>query len=341
MTFETTTPMPAVPSTAPGPLGAPADREVPEEFAAACRAAPWRLAGTARVTPVTVDTRSGVRLKCENLQLTGSFKLRGAFNALSGLGATDVVVGSSGNHGIAVAWAARRLGVTATVVMTRTSSSHKREAVRALGARVVLCDGGNEARGARVGEIAEETGAMVVSSFDHPLVVAGQASVGFEILDQVPDATTVVVPVGGGGLLAGVATAVALSGRPVRVLGVEPAGADDTARSLALGQRVSIAPPTTICDGVHAQTPGEFTFPLLQRFVEGIVVVDDAAVLHALRDLGAQGMTVEPTGALALAGARTLPSAGGVVAVVSGGNIRPEELRRLTGVTPARPVPMP
>ncbi len=320
---------------------APVAPTVSAEFAAVCRAARRRVATTARTTPISVDARTGIRLKCENLQLTGSFKLRGAYSALSALGAAEVVVGSSGNHGIAIAWAARRLGVRATVVMTRTSSRHKQEIIQGFDARVVLCAGGNEARGARVRQIAEESGAVPISSYDHPLVVAGQASVGFEILEQVPDAATLVVPVGGGGLLAGVAAAVAISRRPVRVIGVEPAGADDTARSLALGRRIAIDPPTTVCDGVHAQTPGEFTFPLVQRLVHDILVVDDDAVLHAMRDLAGQGMTVEPTGALALAGARTLRSAENVVAIVSGGNISPEEFCRLHGSRPAEHVRTP
>jgi threonine dehydratase len=300
-------------------------------LAAECLAARERISGTVRTTPVLVDRSTGIRLKCENLQRTGSFKIRGAYSALSALGAPAVVVGSSGNHGIATAWAAGRLGVATTVVMTRTSSRYKQERIRRLGARVVLCQGGNDARGQRVEELAQATGAFALSSYDHPLVVAGQSSVGFEILDQVPDAGTIVVPVGGGGLLAGIALAVATSGRPVRVVGVEPTAGDDTARSLLLGRRVTIAPPLSVCDGVLAQSPGAFTFPLVRRLVDEVLVVDDDEVLRAMRDLAGQGTTVEPTGALALAGARRLPSADGVVAVLSGGNVEPAEFRRLTG----------
>ncbi|MGF1426681.1 threonine ammonia-lyase [Kitasatospora sp. LaBMicrA B282] len=305
-------------------------------FAADCRAARERLAGTVRTTPIRTDHLTGIALKCENLQVTGSFKFRGAYSALSALGAQEVVVGSSGNHGIAVAWAAKQLGVATTVVMTESSSRHKQALIRGLGARVVPCPGGNDARGQRVREIAEATGAVSVSSFDHPLVVAGQASVGFEILAQLPGARTIVAPVGGGGLLAGIAVAAAASGRPVRVVGVEPAGADDTARSLALGRRVMIDPPVSICDGVLAQTPGEFTFPLVQRLVDEVVVVDDTEVIAAMRDLARQGMRIEPTGALALAGARRLPSSPGVVAVVSGGNVAPQEFGRLVGADPVQ-----
>ncbi len=311
-------------------------RGVGAAFATECRAARERIADTVRTTPIRADRPTGIGLKCEHLQLTGSFKLRGAYSALSALGAKEVVVGSSGNHGIAVAWAARRLGIAATVVMTEGASRHKQTVIHGLGADVVRCPGGNDARGRRVGELAESTGAVAVSSFDHPLVVSGQSSVGFEILEQSPRVGTIVAPVGGGGLLSGIAVAVAASGRPVRVVGVEPAGADDTARSLALGRRVTIEPPESVCDGVLAQTPGEFTFPLIQRLVDEVIVVDDAAVLAAMRDLARQGMRVEPTGALALAGARRLPSSAGVVAVVSGGNVAPTEFRRLVGAGPVQ-----
>ncbi|MFE0019382.1 pyridoxal-phosphate dependent enzyme [Amycolatopsis sp. NPDC059021] len=303
-------------------------------FAVQCLAARDRISPMIRCTPVLTAPAAKIHLKCENEQTTGSFKARGALNALTALAPDAVVVGSSGNHGIATAWAASRLGIGATVVMTEAASAFKQDRIRRLGARVVTCPGGNNARGDRVTEIAAATGAVAVSSYDHPLVVAGQASVGFEILEQVAGATTIVVPVGGGGLLAGVATAVEISGRPVRVIGAEPRAANDTALSLAAGRRVMIDPPVSICDGVLAQSPGEFTFPLIQRLVDDVVEVGEDDVRAAMRELALLGMTVEPTGALAFAAARALPRTGGTVAVVSGGNVEPAEFRQLTGAVP-------
>jgi len=298
---------------------------------AECELARDRIAGVLTRTRVTRDPATGVHLKCETEQVTGSFKARGALNALAGAGAHQVVVGSSGNHGIAIAWAARQLGVSATVVMTRTASPHKRAVIAGLGARVVECDGGNNARGERVAEIAEETGAVPISSYDHPLVVAGQSTVGAEIIEQLPEVRTIVAPVCGGGLLAGTALAVQAAGAPVEVFGVEPVTANDTARSLACGHRVTIDVPHSICDGALAQSPGEFTFPIIQRRVAGIVEVTDEQVIEAMRALAALGIQAEPTGALALAGARQLRRTGPTVAVLSGSNIAPEQYQALIG----------
>ncbi|UOZ02728.1 threonine/serine dehydratase [Amycolatopsis sp. WQ 127309] len=308
-------------------------------FARQCLAARDRIGPLIRRTPILTDPDTGIHLKCENEQVTGSFKARGALNALTALGPAAVVVGSSGNHGIATAWAASRMGADATVVMTEATSAYKRNRIRRLGARVITCAGGNNARGDRVAEIAAATGAVPVSSYDHPLVVAGQASVGFEILEQLAGATTIVVPVGGGGLLAGVAAAVEVAGRRVRVVAAEPRAANDTALSLAAGRRIVIDPPVSLCDGVLAQTPGAFTFPLIRRLVDEVVEVGEDEVLAAMQELAVLGLTVEPTGALAFAAARTLPAAAGTVAVVSGGNVEPAEFRRLTGASryPARP----
>lgn len=275
------------------------------------------------------EPRTKILLKCENRQVTGSFKARGGLSALSALGANRVVVGSSGNHGIATSWAGQRLGIQVTVVMTPAATAYKRELISKLGAEIAECDGGTDARTQRVDEIAARTGAVAVSPFDHPLVVAGQSTVGFEILDQVPDVHTIVAPVGGGGLISGIALAVQASGRQVRVLGVEPVTANDTARSLAAGHRIGIDPPSSICDGVLTQCPGEFTFPLIQRLVDGVLEVTDQQVIAAMRDLAELGMMVEPTGALAFAGARGLPRPEGVVAVISGGNIEPGQFDRL------------
>ncbi|MDQ2835878.1 MAG: threonine/serine dehydratase [Actinomycetota bacterium] len=276
------------------------------------------------------EPRTGILLKCENRQVTGSFKARGGLNALSALGVDRVVVGSSGNHGIATSWAGQQLGIQVTVVMSRGASAHKRGIISKFGADLIESDGGGtNARNQLVTEIAAQTGAVAVSPFDHPLVVAGQSTVGFEILEQVPDVHTIVAPVGGGGLISGIALAVQASGRNVRILGVEPVTANDTAQSLAAGHRISIDPPHSICDGVLTQSPGEFTFPLIQQLVDGMLEVTDQQVIAAMRDLAELGMTVEPTGALAFAGARGLPRSEGIVAVISGGNIEPAQFDRL------------
>jgi threonine dehydratase len=298
-------------------------------MAAECRRASERIAGIIHTTRVLPDPRTGMLLKLETEQVTGSFKARGAFNALSGLNAPDVVVGSSGNHGIAVAWAAQQLDVSASVVMTNTASRYKREMIRRLGARVLINIGGNAARGKRVEQIAENTAAVAVSSYDHPLVIAGQSTVGAELLEQVPDLRAVVAPLGGGGLLAGIALSVQASGRPIEVYGVEPVTANDTAQSLAAGRRISIDPPQSVCDGVLAQSPGEFTFSIIQQLATGVLQVTDEEVVQAMRDLAGLGLRTEPTGALAYAGARRLPRQAGVAVVLSGSNIEPAQYRRL------------
>jgi threonine dehydratase len=304
------------------PAGGPA-------FAAHCRAARERVTGITCVTPLRRDPLTRLLLKCENLQLTGSFKIRGVTNTLAVLRPPVAIAGSSGNHGIALAWAARQFGVPATVVMADGASVYKRQLAERWGATVVTSPGGHVARASRVDELARAAGTTAVYS-DAPLAVAGQASVGAEILEQSGDVRAIVVPVGAGGLIAGIAASVGASGRRVRVIGVEPMAANDTALSIAAGHRVSIAPPQSICDGVLAQSPGEFTFPIIQRLVDEILEVSEDEVVAAMRSLAACGMAVEPTGALAYAGARRLGRLRDVVAVVSGGNIAPAESRRLT-----------
>ncbi|HEX7094739.1 MAG TPA: pyridoxal-phosphate dependent enzyme, partial [Acidimicrobiales bacterium] len=279
-----------------------------------------RIAGRVRVTPVMPLRGTNLLIKCEHLQLTGSFKLRGATNALLAGPPLPVVTGSSGNHGKALVWAARAAGLPQpTVVMTSDSSREKQAVVRVLGGRVVISGPGTEMRAELAHRIARDEQRTYISSYDDPLVIAGQGTVGLELAQQCPDATTVVVPLGGGGLLAGVALALRRWAPRVRIIGVEPRDADDTIRSLAGGRRVTIDVPTTICDGARAQSPGELTFPIVRALVDEVVAVSDDDVRDAMRLLAADGHRVEPTGALAVAGARAL--GGGVVAIVSGGNI--------------------
>ena len=272
-----------------------------------------RIAGGVHRTPVftsrLLNERAGRELffKCENLQRAGSFKIRGATSRIRALDPVErkrgVVAFSSGNHAQAVALAAAEAGVDAVIVMPVDAPRAKREATVAYGARVVDYDRMTDDREEFARRIVEEEGRVLVPPYDDPLVMAGQGTAALELLEDVPDLDTVVVPVGGGGLLAGTATAL-LGFEGVRAYGAEPAAADDTARSLELGRRVTIDPPDTIADGARVQTPGVLTFPVVQERAEAVVRVPDASLVRALGLLHSRmKIVVEPTGALAAAAA--------------------------------------
>ncbi|MFD0269088.1 threonine/serine dehydratase [Streptomyces sp. NPDC127106] len=306
-------------ATPPAPPATPGRADV--EAAAA------RIAGHVRRTPLlpglpaTGRRRAGWRLllKAEHLQYGGSFKLRGAANAVLALGARRIVAGSSGNHGIALARLAASLGAEVTVVLAGGAHPAKAALIQALGGRTVGVPGGVAERDLRAAELAAETGAVLVPSSDHELVVAGQGTVGLEILADAPDADTVYVPVGGGGLLAGVC--LAADGHPVRVVGVEPACTPRYARSLAAGRPVRLAPGSTVADGLRGQQPGAVPYPIVRDRVDDLIAVSDAEVLAAAALLRRRGFEAEPSGAVALAGAiRAGRGTGRSVAVVSGGN---------------------
>jgi threonine dehydratase len=285
------------------------------------RAVAARIAGHVLPTPLLrVDGLPGIALKAEHLQKGGSFKARGAANALLGLGAGEIVTGSSGNHGIAVALLGRALGVKVTVVMAEGASAAKEAAIRALGARVRHAAGGVAERDRQAREYARRTGGRVVPSSDHELVVAGQATVTLEVLDDAPDTDVVFVPTGGGGLLAGACLAAEQHVRPVRVVGVEPMAGRRYARSLAADQPVRIPPPDTIADGLRAQHPGEVPFPIIRRRVDDLIGVTDEEITHAMRLLHEAGIEAEPSGSVALAGALRHGFTGRAAVVVSGGN---------------------
>ncbi len=293
-----------------------------------------RLGQRVRRTPVVVLDRLGLLAKCESLQGIGAFKIRGATNAVLGLRPAGVVTASSGNHGMAVAAAAAAVGIPAVVVMPDNATAYKRAAVVRLGAEVVTSPPETEARNAAAATLAAERGLTLIPAYDHPLVIAGQGTCGLEIAEQVAQAATVVVPVGGGGLISGIAVALRdTMGARVRIVGVEPEDGDDTVRSLRAGRRVSVAAPRTICDGARNTTPGELTFPIVEALVDDILAVTDAEVVEAVRALAAAGLVVEPTGALAVAGALRVRAPGHrpgpTVCVVSGRNIAPEEHARL------------
>jgi threonine dehydratase len=298
------------------------------------RDAARRLAHRVRRTPVVTLDRLSLLAKCESLQAIGAFKIRGATNAILGLRPSGVVTASSGNHGMAVAAAAAAAGIPAVVVMPENATPYKREAVIRLGAEVLISPPETEARNAAAMAVAAERGLTLIPAYDHPLVIAGQGTCGLEIAEQVPEAVTVVVPLGGGGLLSGVAVALRdTMGARVRIVGVEPEDGDDTVRSLRAGRRVTVAAPRTICDGARNTTPGELTFPIVEALVDDLVAVTDAEVVEAVRALAAAGLVVEPTGALAVAGALRTRSGGRrgapAVCIVSGRNIAPEALARL------------
>lgn len=283
------------------------------------RTAAGRIAGLVDRTPVLpLDAR--VLLKAEHRQRGGSFKVRGAANAMLARCAGEVVTGSSGNHGIAVAMLGAALGVRVTVVMTGGADGGKARAIRAFGARVLRVDGGVVERDRRAAEISATSGALFVPSSDHELVVAGAGTVGLEVFEAVPDVSTVFVPTGGGGLLAGVCLAAAVLSRPVRIVGVEPTSARRYAFSVARGAPTELPPSRTIADGLRGQRPGAVPWPIIRRRVDDLIAVTDDAITRAMTVLHRAGVRAEPSGAVALAGALQHGSAGRAVAIVSGGN---------------------
>jgi threonine dehydratase len=300
------------------------------------RAAARRIDGVAHRTPVlssrTLDARVGARvlLKAECLQRAGAFKFRGAYSAISNLAparrAAGVAAYSSGNHAQAVALAARLLGTQAVIVMPKDTPPAKARATAGYGAEVVTYDRYSEDRVAIGEALAAERGLSLVPPYDHPDVMAGQGTAALELLEDVPDLDVLVVPVGGGGLIAGCAT-VARALRPaIRVVGVEPEAGDDTRRSLAAGERVRIPVPRTIADGQQAETPGELTFEVNRRLLDEVAVVSDAEIVTAMAFLFERMKVVtEPSGASALAAVmagRVSAAAGARVGVVlSGGNV--------------------
>ena len=300
-------------------------------------AARKRVAGHLQVTPMlssaTFAERAGVaavHLKCESFQKTGSFKVRGALNAIMQLDATararGVVTVSAGNHAQAVGWAARSVGVKATVVMPAAASQTKAAASRGYGAEVILHGTGAEAF-ALAHELAKEKGFTLVHPFDDVAVAAGAGTAGLEILEQVADADIVIVPIGGGGLIAGVATAIRARNPRVKVYGVEPEGAASMHKSLDAGRAVKLeTPPKTIADGLAAPFAGELAYQVVRDMTEGVVLVTDDEIASAAALLLMRAkILAEPAGSAALAALLTkkipVTPKSRVVAIVSGGNV--------------------
>lgn len=280
----------------------------------------------------------GFWIKPEMLQRGGAFKLRGAYNFMHKLEPAvlrrGVVAPSSGNHAQAVALAAKLLGVPATVVMPTTVTAAKRSGAERLGARVELAGTTTADRMDRALEIVKAEGSTLVPPYDDPDIIAGQGTIGLEILQDLPDVATVLVPVGGGGLSAGVATAIKVHKPAVRVIGVEPSGAPKLSRARTAGAPVKLDRTSSIADGLLAVEIGHLTFAHHQRYIDDVILVDDAAMKRAMRVLLDRAKLVtEPSGAVTVAAimdARTRVETP-AVAVLSGGNIEWEGLSAVMG----------
>ena len=302
------------------------------------KAAAARLDGVAHRTPLLTSSTldklcaTKVGLKAEPLQRSGSFKFRGAYNRLSLLSPAakeaGVVAFSSGNHGAAVALAAQLLGIDAIIVVPANGSAAKLAAIEAYGAQLRRYDPATESREQVAEEIAATRSMTLIRPFDDYDIMAGQGTIGLELAEQAPELKQVLVPVGGGGLAAGVSTAVKTLIPGVSVIGVEPQAADDTSRSLRAGHRVRIPDPATIADGLRASQPGELTFGVNSRSLDDVVTVTEEAIVEAMRFCFTRlKVVVEPSGAVALAA--LLSGVAGAVGrtgvVLSGGNITPED----------------
>jgi len=311
-------------------------------------------AGRARLHGVTVHTpliefdhpESDLRrlfLKPENQQPIGAFKLRGAYNKIASLSEADrrrgVITYSSGNHAQGVAYAARALGVKSVIVMPDNAPAIKREATAALGAEIVLVGPGSAERQLKAEELAAQYGYVIVPPYNDELIIAGQGTMGLEILEDLPDVETVFAPVGGGGMISGVATAIKLTKPSVKVIGVEPELAADAQASLRAGKIVQFPAGEvlrTIADGLRTQSIGPINFEHIRRCVDDIVTVTEDEIRKAVRLLAANPRTIaEPSGAVSVAGflfhGDQLPKTKLNVAIISGGNIDPkmlEEFRR-------------
>ncbi|MDP9067656.1 MAG: threonine ammonia-lyase [Actinomycetota bacterium] len=295
-----------------------------------------RLQGVAVQTPLdrsralSGHVGGAVFIKCENLQRTGSFKIRGAYNRISRLSdaerAAGVVAASAGNHAQGVALAASLSGARATVFMPSAASLPKVDATRRYGAEVVLTGKDFGAAFAAAEEHSRQTGAVFVHPFDHPHVIAGQGTMGCEIAEQLPDVATVVVPIGGGGLMAGTAAALSALKPSIRMIGVQAAGAAAFPASLERGEPVSLESMSTIADGIAANRPGDLTLAHIARQVDEVVTVTDEAIAEALVfTVERMKLVLEPAGAAGVAA--VLQNAAAleppVAVVLSGGNIDP------------------
>lgn len=309
------------------------------------RAAQTLLSGIAVRTPLSgwtgpADPRK-LFLKLENLQPIGAFKLRGAYNKVASLSDAErrrgVISYSSGNHAQGVAYAARALGVKAIIVMPSNAPKNKLEATAALGAEIVIVGPGSEERRARAEELAAHHGYVIVPPYNDEKIIAGQGTIGLEILEDLPNVETVIVPVGGGGLISGLSAAIKLSNPKIKVIGAEPELASDARASLRAGHIVSFPAEKvseTLADGLRTQSIGSINFEHIHAYVDDIISVTEDEIRAATRALSGNEQTVaEPSGAVApaafLSHASELPATRINVAVISGGNIDPTLLAEL------------
>lgn len=302
------------------------------------RGARERIRPMAKVTPlIDVSDVAGrpLWLKCESLQPGGAFKIRGAYNMVAQLTANErrrgVITYSSGNHGQAVALAARELGAPAVVVMPTTAPKIKVEGAKGFSAEVVFEGTTSLHRRARAEALAAERGLVMIPPFDHERIIAGQGTLGLEILDQLPAVRTVLVPIGGGGLISGVSAAIKQSRSDVIVIGIEPSGAAGMKRSIEAGEVRTLDGSHSIADGLMAARPGDLNFAHVRQFVDRIDTVEDEEIAAAVRWLFLRAkMVAELSGAATVAAALKEDASyqGPVVAIVSGGNMDPADVGR-------------
>lgn len=312
------------------------------------RQAQARIDGVAVRTPLVryfapAEMQEQFYFKPESLQPIGSFKLRGAYNKVASLSAEErargVITFSSGNHAQGVAYAARALGSKAVIVMPSNAPRIKRDATATLGAEIVDVGPGSDERRQKAEELAARHGYVIIPPYNDEHIIAGQGTIGLEIAEDIPGVELVLVPIGGGGLSSGVAAAIKLSGSRAKVIGVEPAVANDAEQSLRDGHIVSITAAqasSTIADGLRTQSIGPLNFEHLRRYLDGVVTVTEDEIRAAMRTilLGARLM-VEPSGAVTTAAwlfhRDQLPASSCTVAVISGGNAEPHLLREVLG----------
>jgi threonine dehydratase len=287
------------------------------------------------------DTTRRLFLKAENQQPIGAFKLRGAYNKIASLSAADrrrgVISYSSGNHAQGVAYAARALGVKSVIVMPNNAPAIKREATAKLGAEIVLVGPGSDERKIKAEELAAQHGYVIVPPYNNKKIIAGQGTIGLEILEELPEVEAVFAPVGGGGLISGVAAAIKLTKPSVKVIGVEPELAADAQASLRQGKVVQFPAEQvsrTLADGLRTQSIGDINFEHIRSYVDDIVTVTDNEIREAMKLLARNPQTVaEPSGAVSMAGflfrREQLPQTTLNVAIISGGNIEPRMLEEI------------
>jgi threonine dehydratase len=292
------------------------------------------IANVVRETPILASmtlssiSRNDVFLKSEHLQKTGSFKIRGATNKVKDVvekGEKNVVAASSGNHGQAVASTAHKLGIRATIVVPEDATACKVDAIHGYQANVIYCGTTSTERLQRAEELSCNEDTVIIPPYDEPLILAGQGTIGLELLDQVENTDLVYVSIGGGGLISGIATAIKETNPSIKIIGVEPETAKDTFLSIKKGEIVSINKSKTIADGLRTSQPGSLTFPIMQKYLDDVVLVTEDEIKEVFSILLQRTkQLVEPSGAVSVAAAisnKANTHGKRVVAVASGGNI--------------------